>query len=169
VIGGRKQIIADFEKHLHSVIQERIIARIRIDLEASQSDLNAAIETSVQEFEMREQKRRINQLFEQNGPDGLAVTGLKATLRALWNGQVRSLFITEDYSKAGFYCPKCWYMSNNEELCANDHTKMKKSHDIIEDAIETAMFQNCEIIRVKDKQILAGEFEHIGAILRFTL
>ena len=60
-------------------------------------------------------------------------------------------------------------MSNNEELCEIDQTAMKRSHDIIEDIIETAMFQNCEIIRLKDKNILAGEHEHIGALLRFKI
>ena len=60
-------------------------------------------------------------------------------------------------------------MSNNEKYCANDQSPMKKSHDIIEDAIETAIFQNCEIVRVRDKKDLSGENENIGALLRFKL
>jgi peptide subunit release factor 1 (eRF1) len=169
IIGGRRRVFSEFESHLHSNIQERIIARIRIDLEASISEILTSLEAAVQEFESTQQKQMISKLFEEQGPDGLAVTGLKATLRALWNGQVRTLFITEDYSRSGYYCPECWYMSNNEKRCANDHSPMKKSHDIIEDAIETAIFQNCEIIRVKDKKQLSGEHEHIGALLRFKI
>jgi len=169
IIGGRQRTISEFESHLHTNIQERIIDRIRIDLKASTSDLTSTIKSAVENFESKEQKRMLDGLFEEKNPEGLAITGLKATLRAIWNGQVRTLFVTEDYSKAGFYCPKCWSMSDNEKLCANDQTPMKKSHNIIEDAIETAMFQNCEIIRVKDKKALAGEYENIGALLRFKI
>ncbi len=168
IIGGRKENITEFERQLHSTIQSRIIARLAVDIDISTTDLLSILEKTVQDFEITEQDRLLKQLFEATGPSGLGVTGLKATLKALWQWQVNTLFITEDYSQPGFYCPECWYMSNNEEICANDQTPMKASHDIIEDAIETAIFQNCEIVRIKNKSALK-EVEHIGALLRFRI
>lgn len=169
IIGGRKEIIPEFERHLHSNIRNLIKVRIKIDVEAPISELTSALETAVYDFENNEERRMINKLLDQKGPDGLGISGLKATLRAMWHGQVHTLFIPENYSRPGYYCPECWFMSNNEELCANDNTTMKRSHDIIEDLIETAMYQNCEIVRLKDKDLLAGEHEYIGALLRFKI
>lgn len=169
ILGGRKNIVNEFERHLHSDIQEKIIDRVVIDVDSIASDIVVSLQSAVNNFETKEQKRLLKRLFEERGPGGLGITGLKATLRALWHGQVNILFVTEDYAQPGYYCPECWYMSDNEKICTNDKTPMKKSHDIIEDAIETAIFQNCEIIRVKDKKILAGEHENIGALLRFKI
>ncbi len=168
IIGGRKDILPEFEGHLHTTIQDRIVARIQIDPEAPTPEVLKQVEKAVEEFEIREQERLLKQLFEESGSNGLGVLGLKGTLKALWNGQVRVLFVTEDYARPGYYCPECWYMSADETACPFDNSEMKQSHDIIEDAVETAILQNCEVVRVKNSDVLE-KYDHIGALLRFKI
>jgi|Deesub1362B_J571_1020462.scaffolds.fasta_scaffold01303_4 peptide chain release factor subunit 1 len=168
IIGGRKESLPEFERHLHSTLQEKIVARIQADPDRTPDEIQSIVEKAIEDFEKKQQERLLNQLFEEAGSDGLGVLGLQNTLKALWNGQVRILFVTEDHSRPGKYCPQCYYMSANEETCPHDGSEMLQSHDIIEDAIETAILQHCELVRVKDPQYLE-KHEHIGALLRFKV
>ncbi|HHM23839.1 MAG TPA: hypothetical protein ENJ23_02225 [Bacteroidetes bacterium] len=168
IIGGRRETLPEFERHLHTDILKRIVARIEIDPEAPTAEVREEVERAVEEYEEAEKKRLLEKLFEEAGANGLGVLGLKPTLKALWNGQVSVLFVTEDYVRQGYYCPECYYMSADETVCPYDGTEMKISHDIFEDAVETAILQNCEVVRVKDASVLE-KYEHMGALLRFKL
>jgi len=168
ILGGRKETVPEFERHLHTDIQKRIVARIEIDPEAREADVRDAIQQAVEQFEEEEKKRLLNRLFEEAGSNGLGVLGLKPTLKALWHGQVNALFVTEDAVRQGYYCPECYYLSADETRCPYDGTEMKVSHDIFEDAVETAILQNCEIVRIRDTEVLE-KYDHMAALLRFKL
>jgi peptide subunit release factor 1 (eRF1) len=166
IIAGRKGILPDFERHLHSTLKEKTIARITLDTDASLADLRTILESTIEEFETEGRDRRLKGLLEEAASGGLAVLGLDPTLAALWKGQVSTLFFTEDFARPGFYCPECWFLSGADGRCPNDDAEMRPTHDVFEDAIETAIYQNCELVRIRDSVSLK-EAEHMGALLRF--
>lgn len=165
---GRKEILPDFERHLNSNIRRKIVSRINLDPGIPTSDLSPLLSTKIQENENENQRRLIESLFAEKATGGLAAVGLQATLETLYRGQASTLFVTEDFSFPGFYCPECWYLNAKAGKCPVDQLELKPSHDIIEDAIETAIYQNCEIVRVKNPGLLR-DVENIGASLRFKL
>ncbi len=168
ILGGKKEILGAFERHLHTYLQERIVGRV--DLEPDTSLPNALSKTQeiARQVEREEERQLIQRLMDEANSNGLGVFGLENTLKALWQGQVNILILKDDLSVPGYVCPKCGYMSAEDSDCPIDQIQMNATPDVLEEAVESAILQNCEIEHVLESQEL-DNIGGIGAILRFKV
>ncbi len=168
IIGGKRESISTFERHLHTYLRDRIIGRIDLDPDISLHEALLKTQQVAQRVEREEEKRIIQQLLDEANSNGLAVIGLEDALRAIWQGQVNVLILKEDLSVPGFICPNCGYMSAEESECPHDKIGMTPTPDILEEAVESAIIQNCQIKHIVESQEL-DNVGGIGAILRFKI
>jgi len=168
IIGGKKESISAFEKHLHTYLRDRIVGRIDLDPETSLHEALLKTQKVARRMEHEEETHLIQHLLDEANSSGLGVIGLEDTLKAIWQGQVNVLIVKDDLSMPGFICPKCGYMSIEESECPHDRVSMTPTPDVLEEAVESAIIQNCQIEHVTESQEL-DNIGGIGAILRFKI
>ncbi len=168
IIGGKKETLSAFERHLHTYLLDRIVGRIDLEPDTSLHEALAKTQEIARDVERQEEQKLVQRMMDEANSNGLGVFGLEDTLKAIWQGQVNILILKEDLTVPGYICPKCGYMSVEESECPVDQIKMNPTPDVLEEAVESAILQNCQIEHVSESQ----ELDHvggIGAILRFKL
>ncbi len=168
IIGGKKEILAAFERHLHTYLLDRLVGRIDLEPDTSLHEALAKTQEIAHRVEREEEQKLVQRLMDEANSNGLGVFGLEDTLKAIWQGQVNILILKEDLTVPGYICPKCGYMSVEESECPVDQIKMNATPDVLEEAVESAILQNCQIEHVAESQQL-DNVGGIGAILRFKL
>jgi peptide chain release factor subunit 1 len=164
LVGGPREVVADFESKLHGYLAERLAGRIDVDVEHSTPD--QVLEAVQPRFEELEDEREADAL-ERLGETG--VSGLDEVLRALNERRVETLVADERFSAPGSCCPVCgWLGPGGEESCPVDGTELERLDDLTEAAIELTIQQSAEILVVRRRRDeLVERAGGIAALLRF--
>jgi len=168
IIGGRGEVLADFEKLLHSYLKERISARINIDASVS---LEEALKRTMEvhrEIEESSDRELVQRLIENTRAGGLGVLGLRATLGALRRNQVHTLVLEIGYVEKGVVCDACGFIGTDEKKCPVCGTETRAVPDIVEEAIREALRHDAKVAHIGTVTGLAKE-GRIGTVLRFAL
>jgi peptide chain release factor subunit 1 len=166
IVGGPREVVADFESKLHGYLAERLAGRIDGDVEHSTPE--EVLEAVQPRFEELEEEREAEAL-ERLGEAGRAAIGLEDVLRALNERRVETLVADERYSAEGTCCPSCgWLGPAGERSCPVDETELESLDDLTEAAVELIVQQSAEILAVRRRRDeLAERAGGIAALLRF--
>lgn len=166
IVGGPREVVADFESKLHGYLAERLAGRIDVDVEHSAPE--QVLEAVQPRFEELEEEREAEAL-ERLGEAGRAAIGLEDVLRALNERRVETLVADERYSAEGTSCPSCgWLGPAGERSCPVDETELETLDDLTEAAVELTIQQAAEILAVRRRRDeLAERTGGIAALLRF--
>jgi peptide chain release factor subunit 1 len=166
IVGGPREVVADFESKLHGYLAERLAGRIDVDVEHSTPE--QVLEAVQPRFEELEEEREAEAL-ERLGESGRAAVGLEETLRALNERRVETLVVAERYSTPGSVCPTCgWLGPAGERACPVDGSGLEALADLSEEAAELTIQQAAEILVVRRRRDeLAERAGGIAALLRF--
>jgi peptide chain release factor subunit 1 len=166
VVGGPREVVADFESKLHGYLLERLAGRIEVDVDNSTPDqVLAAAQPRFDELE----DRREAEVLDRLGEGGRAASGLDDVLRALNERRVETLVLDEQFSAEGTCCPQCgWLGPQGERTCPVDGTPLEHLEELADAAIELTLQQSAEILAIRRRR---DEFEEraggIAALLRF--
>ena len=166
IVGGPREVAADFESKLHGYLSERLAGRIDVDVEHSSSD--EVLEAVQPLFDELEDEREA-EAFERIGEAGRAAIGLEEVLRALNERRVETLVADEQLSVPGTCCPACgWLGPAGESSCPVDETQLEALEDLTEEAVELTIQQSAEILAVRRRRDeLAERAGGVAALLRF--
>jgi len=167
-IGGRQEIINEFKNHLHSYVKERLLGQIVVEPHAPIEEVlekaSQAEEQSRQEYE----QQRLEQLSDEIGSRQRGIGGLTAILHAQQRGQVETLLIQEDFSRKGFFCRECYYLTTNKDqkTCPIDGSQLYRTPDVVDNLILNVLKQGGAA-----ETLFTGmeEFDGIGAFLRYPM
>ena len=95
---------------------------------------------------------------------GWAVNGVEPTLRALFQGQVRTLIVDQDAEQPGYRLPGSGRLTTAPSGLKSEGEPIPVA-DVLDDAIEDALRQRCRVAVVHGDD--ASLVEHAAAILRF--
>ncbi|MGQ9630456.1 MAG: baeRF10 domain-containing protein [bacterium] len=168
ILGGHKEVIPEFEGPLHSYLKERIVDRIFVDLEIPLKDILDKTSGIERRIAKREGDELVGHLLSEVNSGGLGVVGLKETLGALREQRVQTLIIGSESPRPGSICGGCGYLGTGEEFCPRCGGEMSPVPDIVEEAVESAIRQNCNI-RFVEEDARLEERGGIGALLRFKI
>ena len=169
IVGGTEKNVSEFSDHLHTYLKDILAGTIPADIDKIRpyQVMDAALE-ALQSKKIEKQQKLLAEFAEKQAM-GLTVDGVNSTLSALSRGQLRVLFIEEDFSVPGFICPETGVLLTEEkrELCPEDADPIYIV-DVVDLSIEEAYRQKAEI------EILRGEefkkkVRGLGGILRFKL
>jgi peptide subunit release factor 1 (eRF1) len=165
-LGCREKYCSDFEPLLHPYLK----ARLKAWLKAMPGDSPAKVLNESLGLEKKlkkvEEDEIVHKLVSELEKGGLAVSGLKRTLRSLNKGEVQTLITTRDFSKSGRICPKCNSLYIDELRCPSCKRKTDPLVDVIDEAVEAAMDKNCQVRHIILPSKL-DRFGKIGAFLRY--
>ena len=164
LLGGPREVTADFESKLHGYLVERLAGRIDVDVERSNADqVLAAAQPCFDELE----EAREAEAFERIGEGG--ALGLEDVLRALNERRVETLLVHERFDAPGSCCPvDGWLGPGGVETCPLDGTPLEPLDDLSEAAVELVIQQSAELLVVSRRSDELNErAEGIAALLRF--
>jgi hypothetical protein len=164
IVGGPREVAADFESKLHGYVSDRLAGRIEVDVERATPD--QVLQAAQPVFEELEDGREAEAL-ERLGEGG--AIGLEDVLRALNERRIETLVVDERFGAPGTCCPACgWVGPAGETACPLDGTELEALDDLTEEAVELTVQQAAEILvmrrRGDELQQRAGG---IAALLRF--
>ncbi len=95
VIAGRERMISAIEEELPKLLQEKVIATVRWDLNAPDDEFLRKVRPILEEAERTQERDLLEKLIGELRRHGLAVAGAESTLQALKRGQVDTLVISQ--------------------------------------------------------------------------
>ena len=109
----------------------------------------------------------IDKLIDEYFPGGMGVLGIKATINALNLEQAKTIIYDINFKHDGYVCNSCTYLTvKQEEACPYCDLKLTNYSDIVDEIIEDALKQGCEVVDVENNErlIKAGS---MVAVLRY--
>ncbi|HET9134832.1 MAG TPA: hypothetical protein VFN90_11035 [Gemmatimonadales bacterium] len=165
VLAGPNNDAAALEPFLHNYIADRLIGIAKLSLKEATPVVVHSLTMEVREAHARASEvRHIDELAEGLGT-GWAVNGLKDTLRALGNGQVRLLLVNGEAVAAGFRSMATGRLAAGAVELRTDG-EVVPTLDVIDDAIEEALRQRVALDVVWDAES-AQAIDGIAGLLRF--
>jgi hypothetical protein len=165
VVGGPREVAADFESKLHGYLQERLAGRVEVDVDNSTPEqvLDAA-RPRFEELESGHEREALDRM-----DDGYrAAVGLEDALRALNERRVGTLIVDERFSAPGVACPECgWVAIDDGSVCPADGAELTPCDDVTDAAIELAVQQSAEVLPLRHHSGELSERGGVGALLRF--
>ncbi len=167
LLAGTEETLAQFRALLPKAWQSLIVGRMAVDRDASAVDLlERAIEVGRQAEGMRE-AALVEGAVTAAAKGKAGATGLENTLRALHEGRVQTLMISDGYRAPGYVCSGCGLISASEHAacpyCGGTSTAIE---DAVEHAVRRAMRSTVEVEVVSHSPTLE-EAGRIAAVLRY--
>lgn len=166
IIGAPPEIANELEGLLHPYLKERLVARCHIRSDASLEEVRQAALEVEADVERRKEAEVVLRLRDAVGSGNRGVAGLDDTLRALVEKRVEVLLVSSEYAAPGWRCESCGWIGRVGRRCAVCESDMHEVEDIVEEAIEEALAQSCEVevcVGNADLDVLG----QIGALLRY--
>jgi len=164
IVGGPREVVADFESKLHGYLQERLAGRVEVDVDsATPEQVLAAARPRFEELEREREAEALERLGERG------VSGLEQVLQALNERRVEVLLLDEQFSGvSGVQCPDCgWLGPGGERRCPADGARLLALDDLTDAAIELSVQQSAELLAVRHDREAIEAHGGIGALLRF--
>ena len=165
-LGCKEEYCSDFKPLLHPYLKDKIKARLKsmpADSPRAVFKESLALEKNLKK---QEEEQIVQSLISELEKGGLAVSGLKQTLGSLNRGEVQTLIVTRHFPQPGRMCPRCHFLFVDDLQCLSCQRKTDKILDIIDEAVEAAMVNNCRVKHVSPPSKL-NKYGKIGAFLRF--
>ena len=163
IVGGQRELVADFESKLHQYLQERLAGRIEVDVEHSNADqvLDAA-RPLIEKLEHQREREVLEKLGERGA------CGLDDVLPALYERRVELLILDEQFGGVtGVQCLECGWLGLEGERCPADGSEVVKLDDLTEAMIELAVQQSAELLPVRHERGALEGHGGAAALLRF--
>ncbi len=109
ILGGPREVVADFESKLHGYLSERLAGRIEVDVDSSTPE--QVLRKAQPLFEELEARREAGAL-DRLGEGGRAAVGLEEVLQALNERRVECLLVDERFTAPGTSCPACGWVGS---------------------------------------------------------
>ncbi len=155
-----------FEPILHPYLKECLKARLKSKPSDPANNILKEVSALIKKLKDQEEKQILNQFISILEGGGLAISGLRDTLRSLNRGGVQTLLVTRNFSKPGKACPKCDFLYVDEIKCPSCQRKTEPLLDVIDEAIESAMDKKAQVRHINPPSKLL-RYGNIGALLRY--
>jgi peptide chain release factor subunit 1 len=166
IIGAPPEIANELEGLLHPYLKDRLVARCHIRSDASLEEVRQAAHEVEADVERRKEAEIVGRLLDAIGADDRGVAGIDATLRALVERRVDVLLVSSGFTAPGWRCGGCGWIGRKGRTCGVCGQEMTEVDDVVEEAIEEALAQSCEVevcVGNADLDVLG----QIGALLRY--
>jgi peptide subunit release factor 1 (eRF1) len=161
-----EELDGEVRRDLHSYLQQRVAARLTLPATASEAEIRTAVAEVEQQIERDRKAELVHRLRVAHASGNAGLAGLETVLPALGERRVGTLLVSLGYEAPGWRCPSCAQLAAKGPRCPTCEGRMTKVDDVVEEAIEEALNQDCRV-EVCDGNADLDVLGRIGALLRF--
>ena len=166
LIGTEEVPSAEFKAHLHSYLRDKVKGHLRCRAVDTPAKVLAEVLEVEAGLKKAEEEEAVQKLVAELERGGLAVSGLRDTLRRLNQFEVQTLLVTHNFAQPGRVCPVHQFLYINEAKCPVDDKKTTAVPDIIDEAIETVLKRGGAVRQI-DPPSKLDRYGGIGAFLKY--
>ncbi len=166
LVGASDDYIKELKSHFHPYLKERIKGILKVKPNDSTDRILKEVLKIKEDLKKKEEQQIVEDFESELKRGGLAVSGIRNTIRSLNKGEAKTLLVTRKFSKQGRLCLKCRYIYFDEEECTACKDKTIPVIDVIDEAVEAAMNMSCQVKHINPPSRL-DRYGSIGAFLRF--
>jgi len=167
LLAGTEETLAQFRAVLPKAWQSLVVGSFSPDRDAAPADLLARAVEVGRVAEATREAGLVESAVTAAAKGKAGTTGLENTLRALHDGRVLTLMITEGYRAPGYVCTGCGLISAQDlPACPYCGKKAAAIEDAVELAVQKAMRSTAEVEVISGSPRLE-QAGHIAAILRY--
>ena len=170
LLGGPEETVNEFEGIIHPYLRERVAGRFKVDVENTTPDqIRDAAAPVIDAIDERREREALDRLEEGVGTGGRGAAGLEPTIAALNERRVEILLLGDRFDAAGVYCRACGWVGTDLQLteCPADGGALERRENIAENAVELAILQSAQVLRVRHHGERLEGHGGVGAVLRF--
>jgi peptide subunit release factor 1 (eRF1) len=166
LVGGTDENVKLFNSLLPKSWHSLVMGTFPMSMTATLNEVRSrALELGLQ-AETEREKRMVERLITHAAKKSGAVVGLEDTLKALNEGRIQSLLVSDGFRKNAFRCKSTgWVTTRPEEMCTGEDD-VEKVYDVVDYVVNHVMRSGGEV----DVIMADPELEKngsIGAILRY--
>ena len=165
VLGGPARVTNEQVRFLPSVLQHRVLSAVHLNPTALPEQKIREVSLAARDVAHQRRTAARVEEYETALGNGWAVSGARATLRALADGQARVLLVRAGLSGNGFRCAASGRLTMAATDCRGEGEPVPV-RDVVDEAIEDAMRQRVEVVVVDDLSV-GGKLDGLGGVLRF--
>ena len=166
VIAAPDDLAGQLEAALHPYLRERLAGRLSVPVTASHEQVREAAQQIEADVERARQAGIVDRLRAAVSAGRRGVAGLADSVEALGEHRVDTLLVSSGYSTPGWRCEGCDRLAAMGRRCASCGEDMVEVEDLVEDAVEEALAQQCQVeicIGNADLDVMG----RAGALLRY--
>jgi peptide subunit release factor 1 (eRF1) len=159
-------LASQLENALHPYLRERLCGRIAVPITAGHEQVLKAAQQVESDVERAREARIVDKLREAVAAGRRGVAGLADSVEALGEHRVDTLLVSEGYRAPGWRCEHCNRLAAMGRRCRICGQDMVEVEDLVEDAVEEALAQSCQVeicIGNADLDVMG----RAGALLRY--
>lgn len=165
-IAAPDDLAGQLEADLHPYLRERLAGRLAVPVTADDAQVLAAAQQVESQIERRKEAELVDRLRAAVAGGRRGVAGLGDAVEALGDHRVDTLLVSEGFSAPGWRCERCGRLATMGRTCKHCDGEMVEIADLVEDAIEEALSQSCQV------EICVGNADldvmgRAGALLRY--
>jgi peptide chain release factor subunit 1 len=167
ILAGPDEVVAELERELHDYVRRTVVGRVTLPMTARAIDVLERTLAIEEELQTKREWQAVDRLVSEIGSaTGRAVAGFEDTIGALESGRVETLIVAFGLEASGVRCTRCGHLSTGGDRCTVCGGEFEEAPDLVEEAMELALRQRCEVETVQDVPGLST-VGGIGALLRF--
>ncbi len=165
-IAAPDDLAGQLEAALHPYLRERLCGRLSVPVTAGHEQVLAAAQQVEADVERSREARAVDRLREAVSAGRRGVAGLADAVEALGEHRVDTLLVSSGYTTPGWRCRRCDRLAAMGRRCRTCGDDMVEVEDLVEDAVEEALAQSCQV------EICVGNADldvmgRAGALLRY--
>jgi peptide subunit release factor 1 (eRF1) len=166
-LGGTAENVAQFRDHLSKQMQSRIAGTFTIDMNAGEHEVREQTIQLMQEANARREESLVQKMITSAAKGTNATVGLDSTLKAVGEGRVQTLVISDGYRTPGYVHDGSAFLTIHENAEAPyGDGGWHQVNDIIEAAVHRTMEQGGQV-EIVSENVQLEEAGQIGALLRY--
>jgi peptide chain release factor subunit 1 len=165
-LGGPDPVVRSLETSLHPYLQRRLCGRIAVGVPAGMGEIREAVLDVEREVERQREAEAVARLRQAVASGQRATVGLATVLAAVGEHRVDRLLVSAGYAEAGWSCRGCGHLGLVGRICPICGDGLVPVDDIVEQAVERALAQSCQVEICVDNPDL-DVLGRIGALLRY--
>lgn len=168
LIGGTDDNVARFRSLLPKAWQSLVKGTFAIGMTASHAEVLARTLQIGREAERQREADMLNDLITLALKKGNAVIGVEDTLKAIAEGRVQTLVVSEEFHLAGYRCTGCYQLTlaGNSNRCPICGAALEAVPDVVELAVREALRLRGEV-EVVHSHPTFEKHGSMGAYLRY--
>ena len=167
LIGGTEDNISLFRSQLPKSWQSLIVGSFPINMAANNAEVISRAMEIGKKTEVEREERLLETVVTGAAKNRGGVTGLGKALRAIHEGRVQRLLVTEGFRAEGYLCKGCGYITAKEiSVCDFCGSPFRKINDAVELAVRKVLQDGGDVDVLHNNPTLK-EHGNIGCLLRY--